>query len=192
MKELSQLIDKIEKASMGGAKARALKTDECDTIKKAIVNGFLSLDEAMRAELRGGVSNGGGTNEPDRSGTTAVCALVTHSHYFIINLGDSRAILSKSKSVAQDMFVTEDHKPYLPKERERITAAGGSVMIQRVNGSLAVSRALGDYEYKSVHNLPATAQLVSPEPDVYVLSRDEVSSASSVFFYLLKKMFLDS
>ncbi len=28
--------------------------------------------------------------------------------------------------------------------------AGGSVMIQRVNGSLAVSRALGDFEYKNV------------------------------------------
>lgn len=71
-------------------------------------------------------------------------------------------------------FSTEDHKPYLEKERERIVKAGGSVMIQRVNGSLAVSRALGDFEYKSVPGLCATEQLVSPEPDVYIIDRSKV------------------
>jgi len=66
-----------------------------------------------------------------------------------------------------------DHKPYLEHERERIVKAGGTVMIQRVNGSLAVSRALGDFEYKSVPGLAPTAQLVSPEPDVYVVKRNK-------------------
>ena len=37
-------------------------------------------------------------------------------------------------------------------------------MIQRVNGSLAVSRALGDFEYKNVDGKGPTEQLVSPEP----------------------------
>ena len=37
---------------------------------------------------------------------------------------------------------TLDHKPSNPPERERIQNAGGNVMIQRVNGSLAVSRYL--------------------------------------------------
>ena len=32
-------------------------------------------------------------------------------------------------------------------------------MIQRVNGSLAVSRALGDFEYKNVEGKGATEQL---------------------------------
>lgn len=66
-----------------------------------------------------------------------------------------------------------DHKPYLEHERERIVKAGGTVMIQRVNGSLAVSRALGDFEYKSVPGLAPIDQLVSPEPDVYVVKRDK-------------------
>lgn len=44
-------------------------------------------------------------------------------------------------------FSTQDHKPVNPVEKERIQNAGGSVMIQRVNGSLAVSQALGDHEY---------------------------------------------
>ena len=58
----------------------------------------------------------------------------------------------------------QDHKPSNPPERERIQNAGGSVMIQRVNGSLAVSRALGDFEYKNVDGKGPTEQLVSPEP----------------------------
>lgn len=61
----------------------------------------------------------------------------------------------------------------MEKERDRIVKAGGSVMIQRVNGSLAVSRALGDYEYKSVPGLCATEQLVSPEPDIYIIERNK-------------------
>ena len=60
--------------------------------------------------------------------------------------------------------MNQDHKPSNPPERERIQNAGGSVMIQRVNGSLAVSRALGDFEYKNVDGKGPTEQLVSPEP----------------------------
>lgn len=46
-------------------------------------------------------------------------------------------------------------------------------MIQRVNGSLAVSRALGDFDYKCVHGKGPTEQLVSPEPEVYEIERSE-------------------
>lgn len=60
----------------------------------------------------------------------------------------------------------------LPGERERIVAAGGSVIIQRVNGSLAVSRALGDFEYKNVAGKGQCEQLVSPEPEVFCVDRD--------------------
>ena len=45
-------------------------------------------------------------------------------------------------------------------------------MIQRVNGSLAVSRALGDFEYKCVEGRGPCEQLVSPEPEVYVCERN--------------------
>lgn len=46
-------------------------------------------------------------------------------------------------------------------------------MIQRINGSLAVSRALGDYEYKNVEGRGPCEQLVSPEPEIFVRDRDE-------------------
>lgn len=41
-----------------------------------------------------------------------------------------------------------DHKPANDKERERIQAAGGWVEFNRVNGNLALSRALGDFIFK--------------------------------------------
>lgn len=44
-------------------------------------------------------------------------------------------------------------------------------MIHRVNGSLAVSRALGDFEYKSVEGKGPTEQLVSPAPEIFVEPR---------------------
>lgn len=46
-------------------------------------------------------------------------------------------------------------------------------MIQRINGSLAVSRALGDYEFKNVEGRGPCEQLVSPEPEIFVRDRSE-------------------
>lgn len=83
----------------------------------------------------------------DKSGSTAVCCLISPTHFYIANCGDSRAVLCRRGVPA---LYTLDHKPTVPAEKKRIQDAGGSVMIHRVNGSLAVSRALGDFEYKSV------------------------------------------
>nr|CAG4641591.1 EOG090X03VW [Eurycercus lamellatus] len=130
-------------------------------IKQAIINGFLQLDKKMRAMPD--VVNG-----DDKSGSTAVCTLVSPTHLYIANCGDSRAVLCRKGLPAVS---TADHKPTVPSEKKRIQDAGGSVMIHRVNGSLAVSRALGDFEYKCVEGKGETEQLVSPEPEITVVPR---------------------
>ncbi|XP_020316753.1 protein phosphatase 1B isoform X1 [Oncorhynchus nerka] len=132
-----------------------------DVVKTGIRTGFLNIDEHMRnfSDLRNGM---------DRSGSTAVAVLLSPEHLYFINCGDSRAVLYRNAHVC---FSTLDHKPCNPREKERIQNAGGSVMIQRVNGSLAVSRALGDYDYKCVDGRGATEQLVSPEPEVFEIER---------------------
>lgn len=134
-----------------------------DRLKKAIRQGFLDLDEKLRRmpEFDRG---------EDKSGSTAVACLITPASVYLINCGDSRAILISDNQV---VLGTYDHKPINPNERERIQNAGGSVMIQRVNGSLAVSRALGDYEYKCVEGRGPCEQLVSPEPEIYSRERCE-------------------
>ncbi|KAH6925347.1 hypothetical protein HPB50_003888 [Hyalomma asiaticum] len=136
-----------------------------ERVATGIRRGFLCLDDQMRALPE--VASG-----EDKSGSTAVCALVSPSHVYFANCGDSRALLCRN---GQPAFTTRDHKPINPGEKERIQRAGGSVMIQRVNGSLAVSRALGDFEYKQVAGRGPCEQLVSPEPEVTVQARDPTS-----------------
>lgn len=72
---------------------------------------------------------------------------------YIGNLGDAEAVIGRQKPeglVAE--CVTYKHKPNSPEERERIEKAGGHVVFGRVLGSLAVSRALGDAEFKMPRN----------------------------------------
>lgn len=73
-------------------------------------------------------------------------------------------------------FSTKDHKPIDQEERERIERAGGMVIIQRINGALAVSRALGDFEYKRIDDLAEDCQLVSPVPEITVIERSKPDS----------------
>ncbi|XP_078492667.1 protein phosphatase 1A-like [Ciona intestinalis] len=137
------------------------KQEDEKMVKKAIVDSFLQFDQKMRniTDSKTGF---------DRSGSTSVCVLISPTRYYFINCGDSRGLLCRQGAVH---FATVDHKPFNPLERERIQNAGGNVLIQRVNGSLAVSRALGDYEYKNVEDKSQTEQLVSPEPDVTCIER---------------------
>jgi len=132
-----------------------------ENIKRAIKQGFLALDDRMR-ELPEVVSG------EDKSGSTAVSVMISPKHLFFANCGDSRSVLCRKGEVA---FSTQDHKPINPEEKTRIQNAGGSVMIQRVNGSLAVSRALGDFEYKNVQGKGPCEQLVSPEPEIHEIER---------------------
>lgn len=145
-----------------------IQTDEFrnNDVIKGIHSGFLKLDEKMRKlpELASG---------DDKSGTTAVCTFISKDQIYIANCGDSRAVLCRN---GEPIFATRDHKPILPSEKQRIQNAGGSVMIQRVNGSLAVSRALGDYDYKSSKELGQCEQLVSPEPEIFVQDRDSADA----------------
>ncbi|ESN94661.1 hypothetical protein HELRODRAFT_107894 [Helobdella robusta] len=130
-----------------------------ETVINGIKSGFLKLDDEIREN-----------NGEDKSGSTAVCSLISPKHVFVANCGDSRMVLSRA---GKCVFNTLDHKPINPQERERIQNAGGSVMIQRVNGSLAVSRALGDFDYKNVEGKGQCEQLVSPEPEISSLDRTD-------------------
>lgn len=73
------------------------------------------------------------TIDATRSGTT--CSVVLHvmseNMLYIAHVGDSRVVLGKRVQTEADQFewrahdLTQDHKPDLPEERERIEKAGG-------------------------------------------------------------------
>eukprot|EP00298_Acanthocystis_sp_HF-20_P008035 c17430_g1_i1.p1 GENE.c17430_g1_i1~~c17430_g1_i1.p1 ORF type:complete len:216 (+),score=76.20 c17430_g1_i1:597-1244(+) len=61
-------------------------------------------------------------------------------------------------------------------ERRRIESAGGFVSgftPARLNGSLSLSRAFGDFQYKRDPKFPVTQQKVSVEPEVYTWEAKE-------------------
>ena len=61
-------------------------------------------------------------NGEDKSGTTAICALISTKYVIFSNCGDSRGVLSGDG--ARPVLVTQDHKPSNPPELERIQNAG--------------------------------------------------------------------
>ncbi|CAK0867098.1 unnamed protein product, partial [Prorocentrum cordatum] len=85
----------------------------------------------------------------------------------LAHCGDSRAIVCRGDG----LVCSEDHKPGRQDESDRIRAAGGSVMRGplggplRVDGALAVSRAMGDFAYKLREADPAQCK-VSAMPEV--------------------------
>lgn len=82
-------------------------------------------------------------------GSTGTFFLVTRKetqmHLQVGNVGDSRVLVCKK---GEPIAMTEDHKPNTASERQRIEDCGGRVENNRVDGSLAVSRAFGDRDYK--------------------------------------------
>lgn len=81
------------------------------------------------------------------------------------NCGDSRAVLCRKGHAVE---LSRDHKPSdLDTERQRIEAAGGRLdMSGRIDGGLNLSRALGDFEYKSRSDLAADQQKVIAQPEI--------------------------
>jgi len=93
-------------------------------------------------------------------GTTCTAVLIDEARgrIYQINLGDSRSIIFNNKD-RTILGETKDHTPEYIGEIARIEAAGGFVRNNRVMGSIAVSRAFGDFEYKY---LPLYSQNYDP------------------------------
>ena len=107
-----------------------------------------------------------GTGHPDGTTSCAV-SLVGGRRIVCANVGDSRAIIvRKDGSVVR---LSRDHKPGMPDETRRITELGGKVIYWgrwRVEGLLAVSRAIGDASLKPY---------ITSEPEVceYDIGKDD-------------------
>uniref|UniRef100_A0A1A8R5L0 Protein phosphatase 1D magnesium-dependent, delta isoform a n=1 Tax=Nothobranchius rachovii TaxID=451742 RepID=A0A1A8R5L0_9TELE len=170
---------------------------DCDQeVCSAIRKGFVACHHAMWKKLPEWPKTL--TGLPSTSGTTASVVVLRGNRMYVAHVGDSAVVLGvqddPSVPFIKAVEVTEDHKPELPRERERIEGLGGSVIkksgVNRVvwkrprlchNGPvrrstvidqipfLAVARALGDlwsYDFYSGEFV------VSPEPDTDVVILD--------------------
>ncbi|KAM9801587.1 LOW QUALITY PROTEIN: protein phosphatase 1D-like [Neosynchiropus ocellatus] len=170
---------------------------DCDReVCAAISKGFIACHHAMWKKLPEWPKTL--TGLPSTSGTTASVVVIRGNRMYVAHVGDSAVVLGVQDDPADPFIraveVTQDHKPELPKEKERIEGLGGSVIkksgVNRVvwkrprlthNGPvrrstvidqipfLAVARSLGDlwsYDFYSGEFM------VSPEPDTSVLTLD--------------------
>lgn len=81
---------------------------------------------------------------------------------------------SIGKNVIQErLYVSLDHQPTDRTEAMRVVRDGGQVINNRVNGVLAVSRALGDADQKSLRGLTAT-------PDTFSVSLKTIFEPTTV------------
>jgi serine/threonine protein phosphatase PrpC len=128
---------------------------------RALEAAFLDTDKAMLAR-----------GEYNESGSTVASALIRPStsragqrDLFVANVGDARAVVAVHAASADGsgagansnarsngggaplkaVRLSRDHTPNDPAEADRVRRAGGAVFRGRVDGQLAVSRAMGDH-----------------------------------------------
>lgn len=140
--------------------------------KESLMAAFQKMDELLM---------GGAKHLPEKhlpvaeaaedSGCTCIVSLVQPDTIIVANAGDSRAVLCRA---GKAVSLSEDHKPHLEKEHERIRKAGGKLTRTkrganthyRLNGDLNLSRAIGDLQHKRNPKLKWREQAVVSTPDV--------------------------
>ena len=69
------------------------------------------------------------TGLPSTSGTTASVVIIRGQRMYVAHVGDSAVVLGVQDDPLDQFIraveVTQDHKPELPRERERIEGLGG-------------------------------------------------------------------
>ena len=179
-----------------------------ELLQIALRKSFLEVDRQMLEQmnqLKDSSAYAGQQEEQGYSlmdsGTAAIVVLLTPDSIICSNAGDCRSTLSqkdKSRSHHRKMMynvvpLSHDHKPDDPEEEKRILQIGGTVTSGRVDGDLALSRALGDFHFKHTNSVLSydrddkcsndvslsnelfvypDEQKVSPLPEIITLDRD--------------------
>eukprot|EP01103_Thecamoeba_quadrilineata_P000314 TRINITY_DN10268_c0_g1_i1.p1 TRINITY_DN10268_c0_g1~~TRINITY_DN10268_c0_g1_i1.p1 ORF type:complete len:269 (-),score=38.50 TRINITY_DN10268_c0_g1_i1:58-864(-) len=118
--------------------ANATDLDNDENVFKVIRSSYQKTDEAMKPSV-------------PSAGACVVTALVrvksnNQRVLYCANAGDSRGVLNRGGKAVNLSF---DHKASNLEECQRVEAAGGFIKNERVNGMIAITRALGDHCMKS-------------------------------------------
>ncbi|KAJ7963953.1 Protein phosphatase 2C family protein [Quillaja saponaria] len=131
-------------------------------IVEAVRDGYLATDAEILKEDVGG-------------GTCCVTALIQNHNLVVSNAGDCRAVLSREGNAEA---LTSDHRPSRIDEKERIETSGGYVDrchgAWRIQGTLAVSRGLGDRHLKQwiIAEPESTTLRINPTCEFLILASD--------------------
>ncbi|XP_060782435.1 protein phosphatase 1K, mitochondrial [Neoarius graeffei] len=118
-----------------------------DNLEVVLTNAFLNVDKALAEHHHFSADASVLT-----AGTTATVALLRDGIELVVaSVGDSRAMLCRK---GKALKLTVDHTPERKDEKERIRKSGGFVTWNslgqpHVNGRLAMTRSIGDFDLKS-------------------------------------------
>jgi protein phosphatase PTC2/3 len=140
-------------------------------VEQAFITGMLGLDRAIIQA---------GQDENWNAGATVASAFIVDGALYTANLGDSLVVLAQRTDASADptaVVLATVHKATVPDEKKRIIDAGGMVMSGRVFGDLAISRAVGDKQYKKpvcdadfISSVPHTTKvLLSPTQHEFIV-----------------------
>ncbi|XP_055832559.1 probable protein phosphatase 2C 25 [Solanum dulcamara] len=133
-----------------------------ENVVEALKNSYLKTDTEF-------------LSEDFQGGSCCVTALIRNGNLVVSNVGDCRAVVSRGGNAEA---LTSDHKPSRKDEKDRIETSGGYVDcsngVWRIQGSLAVSRGIGDRYLKQwVIAEPETEVVeLNPELEFLVLASD--------------------
>ncbi|CAN9512758.1 unnamed protein product [Ophioblennius macclurei] len=132
----------VDAATFGAAHLHVALSRE-ETLQSDPAAAFRAAFEGTDEMFRGKAKR-----ERLRSGSTAVAVLFQGQDLTVSWLGDSQALLVRR---GLDVSLMDPHKPEREDEKQRIEDLGGCVTFMgcwRVNGTYAVSRAIGDFDQK--------------------------------------------
>lgn len=128
--EVQELMEEVEVHSRESLDEKQKRT------AVALHRSFGQLNEELKIKLK----------EDGYGGTTALITFFDNRDLYVANVGDTRAVLGKRYGKHERVSI--DHKP-IEGEKDRIEASGGKVYcasVPRVEGTLAISRVLGDFD----------------------------------------------
>jgi protein phosphatase PTC1 len=154
-------------------------------IAPATVAAVKAADEAAKAEEKSGDSGVDMSKTPSQQNPAASASSLatttseaTHARLrttasrqrvlYTANVGDARIVLCRN---GKALRLSYDHKGSDENEGKRVANAGGLILNNRVNGVLAVTRALGDAYMKDlVTGHPYTTEtVIQPDLDEFII-----------------------
>jgi serine/threonine protein phosphatase PrpC len=116
-----------------------------DVIKSGVVKGFIETENSFKATKTPYFFG-----YPDESGACVLVAILFQDFLLLASAGDVRSLLVYADGTHERVSV--EHPSTLAEEKDRIHAAGCYISAGRINGNLAIARAMGDFNLKVGHS----------------------------------------
>lgn len=109
-------------------------------MEESIEDAFLKVDHEIFQNV----------NTCEDCGSTATIGVIRYEGakrvLYMANVGDSKAFICEDYKVSE---LTYEHRGNDEQEIKRVEEAGGKILVGRLEGFLAVTRALGDFSLKN-------------------------------------------